>query len=106
MKAEAVRFSHEWDVVGEPGAGRFVESDEAGDPVDGRRYRELRAAEARGELMYLGIRRHEPGESVALGQDGDPDESDGRRSYASDVMDGAAVSSESLAGAMGLYRDG
>ena len=61
---EGARFSHEWDVVGDAGAGRFVECDEGGDALDRRRYREFRAAEARGELVYLGIRRHEPGEQV------------------------------------------
>jgi hypothetical protein len=101
------RFSHEWDVVGEPGSGRFVESDEGGAPFDNRRYKEFRAAEARGELVYLGVRRHEPGEQVgSLGLDGAGDADTGGRSYRDDLMDGSAVSRESLAGDMGLFRDG
>jgi hypothetical protein len=105
--SDEVRFSHEWVVVGEPGAGRFVESNAAGTPFDDRRYKEFRAAEARGELEYLGIRRHEPGEqvgSLGLARAGDTDA--GGRSYRDDLMDGAAVSRESLAGDMGLFRDG
>ncbi len=105
-QSDGARFSHEWEVVGEPGVGRFVESDEGGVPFNDRRYEEFRAAEARGELVYLGIRRHEPGEQVgSLGLDRDDDAADEGRSYRDDMLDGAAVSRESLAGDMALYRD-
>ena len=104
--SEGARFSHEWDVVGEPGAGRFVESDENGAPFDDRRFKEFRAAEARGKLVYLGIRRHEPGEQVGwLGRDKDGDAADEGRSYRDDMIDGSVVSRESIAGDMALYRD-
>lgn len=104
--SDGARFSHEWDVVGEPGAGRFVESDEGGAPFDDRRYEEFRAAEARGELVYLGIQRHETGGQVgSLGLDRDDDAPDAGRSYRDDMIDGSVVSRESLAGDMALFRD-
>jgi hypothetical protein len=103
---DAVRFSHEWDVIADPGAGRFVECDEGGAPLDDRRYHELRAEEAAGALVYLGIRRHEPGDQPgSLGLSRELDTDDEGRSYRTDVIDGSTVSGESLAGAMGLYRE-
>ena len=102
MGTQDLRYSHEWTVVGEPGRGRFVECDAHGVPTDAGRYRDLRAAETRGELTYLGIREHDSATSLGTKQ---PDADEGL-SYRSDTLDGAAVSDASTAGAMGLFRDG
>jgi hypothetical protein len=100
------RFTHEWDVIEEPGAGRFVECDEQGVPVNEKRYADFRAAEALGELSYRGIRRHEPGrEAAALDRASDSDGTQSGRSYATTVLDGARASGQSLGGDMALYRD-
>lgn len=100
MADDARRYTHEWLVVGRTGAGRFVECDAAGVPMDPDRYRELHVAEERGELTYLGIREHRSAATL-----GTPVPSSEPLSYRSDPLDGAAVSDVSLAGAMGLYRD-
>jgi hypothetical protein len=93
------RSAHEWAVPDDPGRIRFVPCDADGTPLDGRRYAELRAAEARGELRYLGIVLRDD----LAGPTDDPDAR--RRSYADDLIDGAAASTQSLGGAMGLFRD-
>lgn len=97
-------FTHEWEVVGEPGFGRFVPCDEAGVPLDSGRYRDLRAAEARGELSYLGIRSG-PAGAATVPFEGNEDPNGPGRGYATNVLDGAAASDVSLAGSMGLFRE-
>lgn len=93
-------WAHEWDVVGERGRIRFVESNEAGAPADRRRYRALRAAEARGELAYRGL-VHRPVDQAAVLEARE----ESGRSYRQNVMDAADIGASTPGGTMGLYRD-
>ena len=99
------RWTHEWDVVGEPGKGRFVESDAAGVPANRKLYKRLREAESRGELAYKGLVHSEDDASHGGVLDGPGRAARSERSYADDSTDGASVSGLSIAGDMALYRD-
>lgn len=92
--------AHEWDVIGEGGRIRFVESDDSGVPADIDRYEAFRAAEARGELAYRGL-IDRPVDNATLVEP--PDESG--RSYAQNVIDAAEISNRVPGGTMGMYRD-
>lgn len=93
-------WAHEWDVVGDDGRIRFVPCDEAGVPADRKRYEALRAAEARGELVYRGVIDRSADGATTAGPDEGPD-----RSYRQDVVDAAGIADVSPGGTLGLYRD-
>lgn len=99
------RWTHEWDVVGVAGASRFVESDEFGVPANPKLYKQLRKAEARGELAYQGLRESAADSEHTANLDG-PGRSNRREgSYGEALLDSASASGLSLGGDMALYRD-
>ena len=89
---------HEWQVVGDEGRIRFVRCDEKGAPTDRKRFEALQDAASRGELTYLGVIQR-------TGEEGVDTDARRSRSYADDLIDGAAASGMSLGGDMALFRD-